>query len=453
MRMGLSFARLLFSSYLAVVFVDAVLRRFYLVTRLYGTLVICFWFFLFFFDFLSIAALCFRVGACLFKHKVSAHFQDCYWSRMVEENLDDGSLMVSGDAERMYLLDRIQQQKAMEKQQGVKFVPRKGLSTPSVEELQSIRDRRGKQADMMRMKRHMEAVERRKVLWRDYVSYEPRSCGVEQAQSTHVVTTSLEGRAVVLSPLLALFRMLVCNNRAKKRLERLRERRSLLLPVVVAGCNEGSKTVVEVASVVDEHMTVAPACVNRGAPIPKLFLMTGSFDAKPLRSPFVFLSKQYRRERMPEFSLNLTQAVSKEYAAYVKRDYKESSAVTLSDFAQPSITIEAFDVNKRAYDLAHRRNFVLGYDNFSTAARQPQPFARGEKREEVNKVDDVMNGVGLSQELSHLGIPSKLTGPLPEDSMSGSDDEDSSSPFQADISWLPLSTMLKKNDGEDSLRP
>ncbi|KAF8283332.1 hypothetical protein TcYC6_0008910 [Trypanosoma cruzi] len=42
---------------------------------------------------------------------------------------------------------------------------------------------------------------------------------------------------------------------------------------------------------------------------------------------------------------------------------------------------------------------------------------------------------------------------LPEDSMSGNDDGDSYSPSQADISWLPLSSMLKKSDGEDSLRP
>ncbi|RNC54988.1 hypothetical protein TcCL_ESM07551 [Trypanosoma cruzi] len=44
-------------------------------------------------------------------------------------------------------------------------------------------------------------------------------------------------------------------------------------------------------------------------------------------------------------------------------------------------------------------------------------------------------------------------GSLPEDSMSGSDDGDSSSPFQADISRLPLSSMSKKSDGEDSLGP
>ncbi|KAF8299478.1 hypothetical protein TcYC6_0067140 [Trypanosoma cruzi] len=44
-------------------------------------------------------------------------------------------------------------------------------------------------------------------------------------------------------------------------------------------------------------------------------------------------------------------------------------------------------------------------------------------------------------------------GSLPENSMSGSDDGDSSSPFQADISWLPLSSMVKKSDGEDSLGP
>ncbi|RNC36342.1 hypothetical protein TcCL_Unassigned00683 [Trypanosoma cruzi] len=44
-------------------------------------------------------------------------------------------------------------------------------------------------------------------------------------------------------------------------------------------------------------------------------------------------------------------------------------------------------------------------------------------------------------------------GSLPEDSMSGSDDGDSSSPSESDISWLPLSSMVKKSDGEDSLGP
>ncbi|KAF8278239.1 hypothetical protein TcBrA4_0116530 [Trypanosoma cruzi] len=42
-------------------------------------------------------------------------------------------------------------------------------------------------------------------------------------------------------------------------------------------------------------------------------------------------------------------------------------------------------------------------------------------------------------------------GSLREDSMSGSDDGDSSSPSQVDISWLPLSSKVKKSDGEDSL--
>ncbi|RNC40131.1 hypothetical protein TcCL_NonESM10420 [Trypanosoma cruzi] len=45
------------------------------------------------------------------------------------------------------------------------------------------------------------------------------------------------------------------------------------------------------------------------------------------------------------------------------------------------------------------------------------------------------------------------SGSLREDSMSGSDDGDSSSPSQVNISWLPLSSMVKKSDGEDSLGP
>ncbi|KAF5216147.1 hypothetical protein ECC02_007823 [Trypanosoma cruzi] len=70
----------------------------------------------------------------------------------------------------------------------------------------------------------------------------------------------------------------------------------------------------------------------------------------------------------------------------------------------------------------------------------------------------------LNEFLHHLGPVARGTlrtmihnsfanGSLPEDSMSGSDDGDSSSPFQADISWLPLSFMVKKSDGEDSLGP
>ncbi|KAF8292232.1 hypothetical protein TcYC6_0120810 [Trypanosoma cruzi] len=55
--------------------------------------------------------------------------------------------------------------------------------------------------------------------------------------------------------------------------------------------------------------------------------------------------------------------------------------------------------------------------------------------------------------LRNMIYNSFANGSLPEDSMSGSDDGDSSPPSQADISWLPLSFMLKKSDGEDSLGP
>ncbi|KAF8293202.1 hypothetical protein TcYC6_0112870 [Trypanosoma cruzi] len=69
----------------------------------------------------------------------------------------------------------------------------------------------------------------------------------------------------------------------------------------------------------------------------------------------------------------------------------------------------------------------------------------------------------LNEFLHHIGPVARGTirtmihnsfanGSLPEDSMSGSDDGDSSSPSQADISWLPFSSMVKKGDGEDSLR-
>ncbi|RNF19768.1 uncharacterized protein Tco025E_04105 [Trypanosoma conorhini] len=363
-----------------------------------------------------------------------------------------GALLASGDAEQAYLLDRIGQQAAIEKLQGVKIVLRRGIPTPSEEELASITDRRVKRTEMMRLERHLASVNRRTEAWDDHVSYEPQTRCVDEAQPVHVETTSLEGRAVILAPLLAMFRMLICNNRAKKRLERLRTRQSLLFPEIMTRLSE-RQTVVEAVGLVEEHASVMPAFVNRVAPLPKLFLMASAFDVKPLRSPFVFLSRQYKTERLPEFALDLSQAVDKEYATYVKPDHNETAAVTLSDFVQPLVTLETFDVHRRAHDAVHRRNLVLGYDTFSSAAREPQAFAHVEKREEAGKAGDTVSGVELFHELSHLGIPSKLVGPLPEDSISGSDSEDASSPFQADVSWVPVSSIPKKKDADESLRP
>ncbi|ESL11370.1 hypothetical protein TRSC58_00881 [Trypanosoma rangeli SC58] len=363
--------------------------------------------------------------------------------------VDHGNNLAGDDAAQAYLLDRIRQQAALEKLQGAKIVLRKGISTPSEEDLASISAYREKQMDMMRFKRHIEAVERRTEVWGDHVSYEPATQCVEEFQAMHVETTSLEGRAVILAPLLTMFRMLICNNRAKKRLERLRTRQSSLSELITVVSER--QTVVEAVSVVEEHMSVMPAYVNRVAPLPKLFLMTAAFDVKPLRSPFVFLSRQYKTECLPEFFLDLSQAVSKEYAAYVKSDHNEATAVTLLDFVQPLVTLETFDVHGRAHDVVHRPNLVLGYDTFGNSAREPQALADVEKRDATRKAGDDATSVELSNELCHLGIPSKLMGPLPEDSISGSDSEDAL-PFHADVSWLPLSSMFKKNDTEESPR-
>ncbi|RNE99876.1 hypothetical protein TraAM80_07938 [Trypanosoma rangeli] len=366
------------------------------------------------------------------------------------EKVDHRDILAGEDAAEAYLLDRIRQQAALEKLQGSKIVLRKGIPTPSEEYLASISEYREKQMDMMKFKRHIEAVERRTEVWGDHVSYEPASQCVEAFQVMHVETTSLEGRAVILAPLLAMFRMLICNNRAKKRLERLRKKQSSLRSELMTVLSE-RQTVVEAVSVVDEHMSVMPAYVNRVAPLPKLFLMTTAFDVKPLRSPFVFLSRQYKTECLPEFSLDLSQAVNKEYAAYVKSDHNEATAVTLLDFVQPLVTLETFDVHGRAHDVVHRPNLVLGYDTFGNSAREPRALANVEKRDATRKAEDAASSVELSNELCHLGVPSKLVGPLPEDSISGSDSEDAS-PFHADVSWLPLSSMFKKNDTEEPLR-
>ncbi|KEG12221.1 hypothetical protein DQ04_01881050 [Trypanosoma grayi] len=361
-----------------------------------------------------------------------------------DENVSDN--IDTEDAKKARLHDRIRQHETMEKKQGVKIVLRKGIPTPTSEELQSISERREKLISMMNLKRRIEDTARRKEEWRDCVSYEPHSSEMSNMTETKVETTSLEGRAVILSPLLALLRMLLCDNRAKRRLHRLRSRQTMLAPETCPLRVE-HQTVTVATSVVEEHLATTSACGNRFASLPNLFLMTGSFDVKPLRNPFVFLSRQYQMERLPEFALNLAKAASEEYAAYKKSDYKEPSAVTLSEFVQPLVTLETFDVPKKAYDAVFGQNPVHGYELFTNTARPPQVVANtAEKRDEPHARAGSVADVGLSQELSYIGLPSKLGGPMPEDSLSESDGDEAPPGFQADISWLPVFPTQKNSD-------
>ncbi|ORC87682.1 uncharacterized protein TM35_000212880 [Trypanosoma theileri] len=349
-------------------------------------------------------------------------------------------------------LDKIHQQEMIERQQRVKTVLRKGIAPPTAEELESILERRAKFTSTKKLQKHIEDTERRQAEWRDYVTCKPHIRELATPLQVKVETTGLEGRAVILSPLLALFRMLLCDNRAKRRLTKLRTRKSAQVSDTSA-LNSRQEGLLEAVSVVEEHMSVAPAHSNRLAPMPNLFLMTSSFEVKPLRNPFVFLSREYQMERLPEFALNLSKAASKEYATYTKADYSEPTAVILSDFVQPFVMLETFDVTKRAHDTVHRENLVLGYESFSTVPTTQSTFIAGGKMEVMRGTDSTTGNNLLPEESSYAGLPLKLNGPLADDSMSESDTDDVSVVYNADISWLPQIPLQRVGNGKEPQKP
>ncbi|KAH9598632.1 hypothetical protein LSM04_007075 [Trypanosoma melophagium] len=359
------------------------------------------------------------------------------------DTFDNGELV-----RRTSFLHKISQQEMIEKQQRVKTVLRKGIAPPTSEELESIIQRRAKFTSTKQLQKHMEGTERRKAEWRSFVTCRPHIRDVGAPVQVKVETTGLEGRAVILSPLLALFRMLLCDNRAKRRLTKLRTRRSAQVGDSSA-LNSRQEGLLEAVSVVEERLTVTPAHSNRLSPIPNLFLMTSSFEVNPLRNPFVFLSKEYHMERLPEFALNLSKAASKEYATYIKTDYSEPSAVILADFVQPFLMLETFDVSKRSHDTVHRENLVLGYESFGTIPTSQRTFIGGGKMEAMRNTDYTTGSHLLPQESSYTGLPLKLNGPLADDSMSESDTDEVSVTYNADISWLPqLSIQRMGNEKE-----
>lgn len=358
-------------------------------------------------------------------------------------------------ARRAQLIERIRQHKAIAKMQKVKNVLRKGISSPTEEDLSRISANRDKLINTMKLQRQIEDVRRQRNERREYISYERESYKIEQDAQAEVKTTSLEGRAFVLLPLLSLFRMLLCDNRAKRRLEKLRTRQLLRQPDVSLFASQ-TQIIFEAVSTTAPQLTSMPASINPRSSTPKRFLMPNFFIPRPLRKPFVFLLKGYQMERLPEFTVDFSSAVTKEYSAYMKGDHNEPSAVTLVDFVQPLVTLETYDLPKKAYGAPFKQSLLRGCDSFRAAAKGTRSFIYRDGQDELcASSSSAAARVGeFSRELLICsGLPRKLSGPLSEDSLSDSENEDSPQFFQADISWLP--TCAGKRDdtgGDETLR-
>ncbi|KAH8609823.1 hypothetical protein ERJ75_001161800 [Trypanosoma vivax] len=362
------------------------------------------------------------------------------------ERLPAGALDVADSSEyeaatAAVLLEKIKQRSVMERERRVKVLVRRGVPSPTRSALQEITEQRAQHENALKRKRRLICAGRQTNYWRGHVSYEPQALAAQEVVTKGEEVGSLEGRAVLLSHLITVFRMLLCENRARGRLKLLSARRSSFLPDTPPLASD-CPTAVEVARFVEEGLVSPHGDAGCATSVPRMLLTSTLFEARPLRTPFVFLSRQYQMERLPEFTLNLTRAVERNSNGMMEGGGSGSPVVLLQDFIQPAITMETYDGPTRAYDLVQSPNPVQGHEPFSSVHRLEQPFsaapgADGEQGTLQSEGASVVDA-RLSQELGRMGVPHKLCGPLQDDSLSASeDDEDRPQAARVDLSWLP----------------
>ncbi|CBH12212.1 hypothetical protein, conserved [Trypanosoma brucei gambiense DAL972] len=343
-------------------------------------------------------------------------------------------------AMRCILVEKIRRHRALEREGSVRVITRKGVPPPTLGELCAIADRRSRHEDLLRLQRRLDGVERRMGLWRDYLSYEPPPFMSSSVPANASETGILEGRAALLSPLSTLFRILLRENRARERLRLLRARPPLPKSQTPSLAS-ARRMSLEVARFVGDDIFVPPGDGCRSAITSEQLLVTPAYEVERLRNPLVFLAREYRMERLPEFSLNPAKSPDTGHSSVVRKDCGASSAVTLSDFRQPPVMLEAFNIPCGIYDVGRRVHLIQGYEPLysSDGLGSLDSLSKAVKcrRDGPQRGDTAFIDGRLSQSLWCSGTPAKLRGPLQEDSLSGSDDDEVSPAFCADVSWLP----------------
>nr|CCC91325.1 conserved hypothetical protein [Trypanosoma congolense IL3000] len=361
-----------------------------------------------------------------------------------EASLQEGSDSCDyGKAMRALLANRVRQRRVAERERAVRVLAHKGVSLPTPEELRVIAEKRSRYEELLRLRKQIDGVERRAGCWHRYLSYESQESLAPLLPSDTVQSTvagSFEGSVALVSPLLSLFRMMLHEIRVRKRLELLRTYLSLSKTRVLP--TDGScRVVVEVARLAEEGLTVPLRDVSRAESAPEQLLVAPSFGYESLRSPFVFLSRNYSMERLPEFSLSMAKPASNDHDTSPKKGSADSQEVTLPDFCQPPVTLETFDAPRNVYSRTYGGHHVQGHEPFGTAqgfgADESLAAATTNVLGEQRCAGTLSDDAKLFQGLWCSGIPAKLRGPLQEDSLSGSEDDENPPTFGGDISWLP----------------
>ncbi|KAG8339340.1 hypothetical protein TRVL_09833 [Trypanosoma vivax] len=339
------------------------------------------------------------------------------------------------------LLEKIKQRSIMERERHVEVPVRRGVPSPTRIALQEMTEQREQHENALKRTRRLICARRQANYRRVHVSYETQALAAQEVVTKGAKVGSLDGRAVLLSHLITVFRFLLCENRARGALKLLFARRCAFLPGTPPLASD-CPTAVEVPRFVEEALVSPHGDAGCSTSVLRIVLTFTLFEVRPLRTPFVLLSQQYQMERLHEFMLILTRAGERNSIGMMEGGGSGATVVSPQEFINTAITMETYDGPTRAYGLVQRPNPVHGHELSSGVYRLEQPFSAGPAAP-VEQGTLQSEGAGvvvarLVQELGTIRVPHELRGPLQVDSLSASEgDEDRPQAPRAVLSWLP----------------
>lgn len=353
----------------------------------------------------------------------------------------------NSSSDEAFFLQKIRLHNAMQKEMEGMHMVRYGLPPVRSEEIEEILRNRQLIKDNEKIMRVEENLRRRRPEY--YPTLIAERFDDEKCQSSFqdaIPLADVDGRAVLFSPLKALFRIALIRCRVQERLSKIKEREIGNKNVEVNAKDYIVKDLFTVAklpkcSVEEDDLSLpsgyGPIVNERESNKFGLFYNADCFEKHEFRVPFRFKTENYSSAHFPEFSLDLKAEAAKEVGMFHLYTKEISDIPTFQRFKQPVVTLERFPMPRHAYHF----QLVSRYGEFEkrlNAPIAPKNTIVAFKNIKDPLVDGISNSaLQIPQAMS--SIPPKLQSSAAEDSLSDSESDDGTLThgYNPDLSWIP----------------
>lgn len=350
-------------------------------------------------------------------------------------------------SDEAFFLQKIRLHNATQREMEGLHMVRYGLAPVREEEIKEILESRKLAKQSEKMTQIEEDLRRRQPEYYPTLIEEhtdDQSC--QHSFQDAVPLADVDGRAVIFSPLKALFRIALIRCRVQERLNKIMESATGEKKVEVSAQGHAVKDLFTVAKLpkcsIEEDDLSLPSGYG---PIPNghdrkmygLFYNPDCFEKHEFRVPFRFKTKNYSPVHFPEFSLDLQAEAAKEVGMFHLDTKVVSDIPTFRRFKQPVVTLERFPMPRHAY---HFRP-VSRYGEFEkrvNAHIAPRSSAMAFKNVRDPLTDGILTSA-LQVSSSMSSIPLKLQTGASEDSLSDSESDDGvlDRGYKPDLGWIP----------------